>query len=105
MVEARVRVNSTTDVDTWFWEIFTPTAADMMLVVEGEDIAGEVENRVPKAVKVEVTAAKFCPEFSAAWTPGDPSRAIVDPIIWKTVNDFMTCNMDISFSDLQKRCA
>lgn len=105
MVEARVRVNSTTDVDTWFWEIFTATAADMMLVVEGEDVAGEVENRVPKAVKVEVTAAKFCPEFAAAWTPGDPSRAIVDPRIWKTVNDFMTCNMDISFSGLQKRCA
>lgn len=91
MFEVRVRVNSTTDVDTWFWEIFTATAADMMLVVEGEDIAGEVENRVPKATKVEVTAAKVCPDFAAAWTPGDPSRAIVDPRIWKTVNDFMTC--------------
>lgn len=105
MFEVRVRVNPTTNVDTWFWEIFTATAADMMLVVEGEDIADEVENRVPKAIKVEVTAVKLCPEFAAAWTPGDPSRAIVDPRIWKTVNGFMTSkNGYLSFSDLQKRC-
>lgn len=99
IVEVRVRVNSTTDVvDTWFLEIFTATtAADMTVVaVEGEeDIVGKVENRVPKAVKVEVTttaAAKLCPDFDvAAWTPRrDPSRAIVDARIWKTVDDFMT---------------
>ena len=103
MVEVRVRVNSTTDVDTWFWEIFTATAADMILVVQGEDIAGEVENRVLKTVKVEVTAAKFCPEFAAAWTPGDPSRAIVDPRIWKTVNDFITCKNGYLFFRLAEK--
>ena len=66
IVEVRVRVNSTTtDVDTWFWKIFIAVAA-MTVVVEGEDIAGEVENRIPKAVKVEVTAAKLCPDFAAA---------------------------------------
>lgn len=80
-----MRVNSTTEVDTWYWERFTASAADMILVVEGEDIiAGQVENRVPKAVKVEVTAAKLGPGFAAACKPGDSSRAIVDPTTWKT---------------------
>lgn len=106
IVEVRVRVNSTTDVvDTWFLEIFTATtAADMTVVaVEGEeDIVGKVENRVPKAVKVEVTtaAAKLCPDFDvAAWTPRrDPSRAIVDARIWKNVDDFMTLTLSDGFS-------
>lgn len=91
MVDARVRVNLMADVDTLFSKSSTATD-EMTVVVEVEDTIGKFENRVPKAVKVEVTVAKLSPELAAAWTPGDPSRAITDPRTWKTANDFMTYN-------------
>lgn len=92
MVDVRVRVSSMTgDVDIWFWKSST-VIAELMFVVEGEDTIGKFENRVPKAVKVEVTVAKLNPGLAAAWTPGNPSRATIYPRTWKTANDIMTCN-------------
>lgn len=93
MVDVRERVNSMTDVvDIWFWKSSTATAVMTTVVVEGEDTVGKFENRVPKAVNVEVTAAKLSPGWLAmAWTPVDPSRATIYPGTWKTANDFMTC--------------
>lgn len=93
MVDVRERVNSTTDVvDIWFWKSSTATAEVTTVVVEGEDTVGKFENRVPKAVNVEVTAAKLSPGLATAWTPVDPSRATIYPGTWKTANDFMTCD-------------
>lgn len=96
MVDVRVRVNLTTDSSTETTEMMT-------VVVEGEDKVGKFENRVTKAVKVEVTAAKLSPALATAWTPVDPSKATIYPRTWKTANDFMTCN-NFLVSDLQKRC-
>lgn len=104
LVEVRVRVNLMTDVvDIWFWKSSTETTEMMTVVVEPEDKVGKFENRVPKAVKVEVTAAKLSPGLATAWTPVDPSKATIYPRTWKTANDFMTCN-NFLVSDLQKRC-
>lgn len=68
-----------------------------VVVVEGEDIIvvlGKFENRVPKVVKVEVTAAaKLSPGLATAWTRTpvvDPSRATIYPGTWRIANDFMT---------------
>lgn len=93
MVDVRVRVNSMTDVvDICFWKSSTAAADMTTVVVEGEDTVGKFENRVPKAVKVEVTAAKLSPGLATTWTPVDPTRATIYPGTWKTANDFMTCN-------------
>lgn len=91
IVDVRVRVNAMTDVDIWFWKSSTATA-EMTVVVEGEDTIGKFENRVPKAVKVEVTVAKLSPDAATAWMSGDPSRTITDPRTWKTANNFMICS-------------
>lgn len=90
IVDVRVRAIAMTDVDIWFWKSSTATA-EMTVVAENEDTIGKFENRVPKAVKVEVTVAKLSPELATAWTSGDPSRAITDPRTWKNANDFMIC--------------
>lgn len=93
MVDVRLRVNSRTDVvDIRFWKSSTATAEMTTVVVEGEDTVGKFENRVPKAVKVEVTAAKLSPRLATAWTPVNRSRATIYPGTWKTATDFMTCN-------------
>lgn len=99
-----MRAKSMADVYTWFREIFTE-AADMTVVVEGEDISGKVENRVPKAVKVKVSEAELSKEFAAAWTPGDPRT-------WKTANDFMNyseyhfqaCRKDVGLRGKKEQC-
>lgn len=102
MVDVRVRVNSMTDVvDIWFCKSSTATA-EMTVVVEGEDTIGKFENRVTKAVNVEVNVATLSPELAAAWTPGDPSKATTYPRTWKTANDFMTCKMTILFRPAEK---
>lgn len=82
LVDVRARFNLMTDVvDIWVWKSSIDTTEMMTAVVEGGDKVDKFENRVPKAVKVEFTAAKLSPGLAMAWTPVDSSKATIYPRI------------------------